>query len=841
MNQTLPMLTEDEVRLAIPANDEAGFGSLATERGHLPLKALEVHTRIDGLLAETEVRQYFVNTLDTPLEATYIFPLPDRAAVTRFRMEVAGRVIDGVLKERGQARREYDQAIQEGRRAAITEEERSGVFTMRVGNLLPGEEAAVRLTLVGPLPYSNGEVTYRFPLVVAPRYIPGKPLSGPSVGDGVAPDTDAVPDASRVTPPVLLPGYPNPVSLSLCVDVAPAELSPSDFRASLHTIVEQSNGSSRHIRLNPGERLDRDFILRFRVGDHVVRTSLCLQPDAANAEEGTFVLTLVPPVGQTISQRSRDVIFVLDRSGSMEGWKMVSARRALARMVDTLIDQDRFNILAFDDRIETPPEFGSESLVPGTNRHRFQAIEFLAKINSRGGTEMAQPLDRALKELATPSRERDAILVLVTDGQIGNEDQILRELGKRLKHIRIFTLGIDRAVNAAFLQRLAALGGGACELVESEDRLDEVMDQVHRRIGTAVLTKLRLEPAGLGFDPGSVVPSRKPDLFAGSPLFLMGRYHGAARGGIALHGADGTGQSWDETVLAQVSENSAIAKGWARAQVRELEDLYTLGHHELEKRIVDTSLKFGVLCRFTAFVAVDKSDVVNQSGQLHKISQPVEAPSGWDMLARHVMRASVKGPPMAAANPETFELSYSMPAPTLGAAGLSEATDDSADWARAKGVDSILQELMDEAMPINSEVGIRRGLLGGVPGFLRRLAGGSRDRSPHGPAQAPDLSSYRQRARELHDELVRQNSADLPRRLQVLAEVAKNLTSLVADLELVIGHKAEVLPLAELVAEIRKLPALPLPSQLQQVWLMAAQVLESFAGPVGRPRESFWK
>src|SRR5205807_4544758 len=185
---------------------ESGFGALATPRGCLPLKSLDVQARLDGLVARVALRQTFVNCCAEPLEATYVFPLPDRAAVTRFRLEVAGRVIEGELKERGAARKEYDQAIKAGHRAAITEEERPGVFTMRVGNLPPGEEATVRLSLTGPLPYGDGEATFFFPLVVAPRYIPGTPLPGPSVGGGVAPDTDAVPDASRITPPVLLPG-----------------------------------------------------------------------------------------------------------------------------------------------------------------------------------------------------------------------------------------------------------------------------------------------------------------------------------------------------------------------------------------------------------------------------------------------------------------------------------------------------------------------------------------------------------------------------------------------------------------------------------------------------------
>jgi Ca-activated chloride channel family protein len=175
MNDLLPLLSEDETRRGTPDGDEAGLGALRSDRGLLPLKAMEVRGRIDGLLAQVSVRQTFVNVLDEPLEATYIFPLPDRAAVTRFRMVVAGRVVEGVLEERGQARKEYQQAIEAGHRASIAEEERPGVFTLRVGNLPPGEEAVIELSLTGPLPFADGEVTFRFPLVVAPRYIPGIP------------------------------------------------------------------------------------------------------------------------------------------------------------------------------------------------------------------------------------------------------------------------------------------------------------------------------------------------------------------------------------------------------------------------------------------------------------------------------------------------------------------------------------------------------------------------------------------------------------------------------------------------------------------------------------------
>src|SRR5579884_1738831 len=377
MTRTLPRMTDEELG---GTEREAGFGALTTDRGPLPLKALDVRVRLDGLLARTVVEQTFVNTHAEPLEATYVFPLPDRAAVTAFRLEVAGRIVDGELKERGQARQEYDKAIRAGHRAAITEEERPGVFTLRVGNLPPGESAVVRLTLTGPLPYADGEATYRFPLVVAPRYLAGTPLAGPQVGAGTAADTDAVPDASRISPPVLLPGFPNPVRLGLVVDIPFSGLTLHDVRSSLHTVVEEETATSRRLRVLPDERLNRDFILRYRVAEERVRTSLAVQPDESG-DEGTFVLTLVPPRTDPERQPPRDVAFVLDRSGSMGGWKMVAARRALARMVETLTERDRFAVLAFDSVVETPPGLGG--LADASDAHRFRAAEFLAKVEAR--------------------------------------------------------------------------------------------------------------------------------------------------------------------------------------------------------------------------------------------------------------------------------------------------------------------------------------------------------------------------------------------------------------------------------------------------------------------------
>jgi Ca-activated chloride channel family protein len=841
MKKLLPEMLDEEIQRYPSIEEDSGFGALTTERGCLPLKALDVQARIDGLIARIMLTQTFVNTHAEALEATYIFPLPDRAAVTRFRLEVAGRIVEGELKERGAARQEYEQAIQKGHRAAITEEERPGVFTMRVGNLPPGEEATVRLTLTGPLPYSDGEATFRFPLVVAPRYIPGVPLSGAAVGDGVVPDTDAVPDASRISPPVLLPGFPNPVRLGLSVEVPLSSLQPSDFRSSLHTIIESEDNDTKLFRLQPGERLDRDFLLRFRIGQDRLVTSLSLQPDR-DGPEGTFLLTLIPPVQKTSKQTGRDVVFVLDRSGSMSGWKIVAARRALARMVDTLNDHDRFTVYAFDDRIETLPDFGESHLVAATNRLRFRAVEFLAKIDARGGTEMAEPLNRAVNELSRDKREgRERILVLVTDGQVGNEDQILKHLGQRLKGIRVFTLGIDRAVNAAFLRRLSDLGGGRSELVESEDRLDEVMDAVHRHIGTPVLTGLRLEPAGLKFLSESVVPGRLPDLFAGTPLVLSGRYRGDADGAIALQARDAAGKMWSAEVRGRRVDNPALTTVWARGRLREMEDRYVIGTGDrtaLEREIVATSLRFGVLCRFTAFVAVDRSEVVNPGGQVHGIVQPVEQPAGWvdSFLAAAPPEGAglVKGAFMGA--------SRSLPAMATQERLKMRKLSPPASSTRSEAdeiVSCLREEIHDAARDLSRASG---------PSFIKRMLSlvfGPNQRKKARQA-AIDRTSHRQQALDLLQTLQGSQAADAAVKLATLRSLSAKLEELFQKLIAAGDRDPSVKALGEMLLRLHALLAESQPAEtdILDIWTQIENCLQRWlvltSGSEPR-REGFWK
>jgi Ca-activated chloride channel family protein len=344
---------------------------------------------------------------------------------------------------------------------------------------------------------------------------------------------------------------PDPVRLGIRVALADGVV--REVASSLHAVTTTMR-DAQVIELGPHENLDRDFVLRWRVDGAELRSTLACVDDA-DGKGGTFMLTFVPPSSLALSQKPRDVVFVIDRSGSMEGWKMQAARRATARMIDTLTSRDRFQVIAFDNAIELLPDV---QLGNATDRMRFKAVEELAKIGARGGTEMEQPLSLAVKTLAGGHDDRERVIVLVTDGQVGNEDQILRQVAPNLKGARVFALGIDQAVNGAFLRRLAGAGGGLCELVESEDRLDVVMGKVHRRIGTPVATELRVDAHGIDVVWSHVAPAKLPDVYAGAPVVVLGRYRGTAAADASLT-VDGT--SFGEPLKLRVSREATAANG----------------------------------------------------------------------------------------------------------------------------------------------------------------------------------------------------------------------------------------------------------------------------------------
>ncbi len=629
------------------------IGSLCVSREgrrvRLPLAGVKIEARVADRVAEVAVRQTFHNPFAEHLEAVYIFPLGGGSAVSAFEMKVGSRTIQGVVKERGQARQDYQKALQDGKRAALLEQERDDVFTVQVGNLPPGEEVSVSITYSERLPFfEDGTTELRLPLVIGERYIPGQPLDRDPVGDGTAPDTDQVPDASRITPPRLAPGFDPKVALGIEVDLAGGAL--ADLACSQHAV---KLASGRIVLTRQDEALNRDFVLRWRLAGDRVRSTFLVTKD------GCGMLSIVPPKRDGFLGLARDVVFVLDRSGSMGGVKMTSAARACSILLATLGPRDKFSIVAFDDSTE----WHGRGFVRADEACIAAGDRFLRTIDARGGTE----LDPAFHETFEAIRARQEttgrmpVVVLITDGQVGNESAILKRLQQQIGDARVFTVGIDTAVNEAFLKRLAGAGGGTCTCCIPGEALEEALRSVGREIGAPMVTDLRID----GVD--NVAPARMPDLFAGraTTVFFVTKDRS-----VRVRGRLSDGGAFDETVKADEIELPAIAHLWARARVADLEDRFRLGE-DVRQQIIDLAVKHTLLTRFTAFVIVDESEIVNKNGGGRKVVQPVEMPDRWEMQKREA--EATKCMPMACAMPAPAEedtmLDLEISQDTAGAGG----------------------------------------------------------------------------------------------------------------------------------------------------------------------------
>jgi len=607
-----------------PSIEEArtqSLGGLWVERqdrrAQLPLSGVRIQARVADRVADVRVLERFQNPFAEALEAVYIFPLAGGAAVRSFELKVGGRTVKGLVREREQARAEYQEALQAGKRTALLEQERDDIFTVRVGNLPPGEEVTVQIEYSERLSFfESGASEIRLPLVVAPRYIPGQPLPRNPVGDGVEWDTDQVPDASRLTPPRLAPGFDPKVALEIEVELA--EGTPVDLACSQHAI---RLGGDRIALARQDELLDRDFILRWRLAQEKVATSLRRTPD------GFAMLSILPPRRDGFLGLSRDVVFILDRSGSMSGVKMTSAARACALLLETLGPRDRFSIVAFDNQTEW---FLDGKFHPADEASLRAGEKFLRGIEARGGTELDPAFQESLKliEGRAKSEGRVPVLVLLTDGQIGNEAAIFKRLTKEGGDTRVFTVGIDTAVNEAFLKRLSAMGGGTCTCVVPGESLEEALLGIGREIGAPLVINLKLE------GPRDLAPARIPDLFSGRASTVFFRLDPGST--VTLKGRFADGTPFEETLASAPIELAAIPHLWARARVTDLEDRFRLEparQSEIQKEIVDLAVRHTLLTRFTAFIAIDEAEIANSTGNRRTIVQPVHLPAAWEAEA----------------------------------------------------------------------------------------------------------------------------------------------------------------------------------------------------------------
>jgi Ca-activated chloride channel family protein len=601
---------------ASPLRAETGaltaLGPDGAPRASCPLQHTDVRATVSGFVARVVVTQEFVNPLAEPIEALYTFPLSERAAVDAMEMRTEGRVVRGTVKEREEARRLYEAARAAGQLTSLLDQERPNVFTQSLANLRPGAAVSIRIEYVEPLLYDAGRFELSVPTVVGPRFIP----------------PGQVPDADRITPPVTPEGTRAGHDLSIAVDLD-AGVPIRAVTSALHAIdVERPSHARATVRLAAGrERPNRDFVLRWTVGGRDVQSTVLAH--RRPGEDGYATFVLVPPArvpAQAVAPK--EMIFVVDRSGSQSGLPLMKAKETLHWVLDHLGPDDTFQIVSFSNQTEQLFERPERATLETKRRAR----RYIDALDANGGTYMADAIERVCAMPADDHRLR--IVTFMTDGYVGNDFEVLGLVRKLRGTSRWFAFGTGNSVNRFLIDGLAKLGGGEAEYVLLNEDGETVARKFWERVGTPVLTDVRVEFEGL--DVVQAFPNVPADLWAERPLVVHARYRRAGRGRVVLRGYR-EGRPYETALSVVLPEQSdghaAIASMWARAKVDDLmaQDLSAMqsGTYPaaLRDAIVEVALAHRIVTQFTSFVAVEER-VVNEGGRVRTVEVPVEMPHG---------------------------------------------------------------------------------------------------------------------------------------------------------------------------------------------------------------------
>lgn len=629
----------------------------------IPLREVDAEGELVGGVLTMRMRQRFENRERGAIEAIYTFPLPSDATVIGFWMESGGRRLEGQVFEREEAFRRYDDAMIAGHGAALVEQERRNVFTANVGNILPGEDVVIEIVYVERVTVDEGSLRVTVPTLVAPRYMPGAP-AGPRTAFGTAEPTTRVPDADRISPSIGDASYAIGLRLDLHVDARARIVSPS------HAIAVADLGSAKRVTFTHGRvRLDRDVVVNVEgdveaagmsavaahrrpseLDDHGGLRGLVRRATTDTPPSGYVALTHVP----NLPRRKTDavhVVFVVDTSGSMAGLAIEEARRALRLSLRQLRVGDAFTIIAFDDRFEAL----SPGLLAFDEANLRLADDFVARMHADGGTEMLEPLLEAVR-LAPRG-----IVVLLTDGQVGNEDEIAQAVLQSAPRTRFYTFGIGTNVSDHLLGELARRSRGGKESIHPGERIDDKVLATFARATARRVTDVRLETSGVTLE--EVAPGALPDLVDGEAFTILARYATPGEGTLTLRGSlDGAPWTCSLPVhLPEEADAPAVATLWARARIDALEAMPLEGRREraMRERIVALAKEHGLASRHTSLLVVETRDVDRRATGAAARPIPVSAPHGWT----HASPASCEtlGAPMPA---------MSRPAPPTPAAPM---------------------------------------------------------------------------------------------------------------------------------------------------------------------------
>ena len=575
-----------------------------------PLLGTEVLFRVSGPVARARVVQTFRNPHDVWYEGLYVFPLPESGAVDALRLVVGSRIVEGEIRERNVAKQAYAQARGAGQRAALLDQERPNIFTTSVANIGPGETVVVELEYQQVVRYDSGRFSLRFPMVVGPRYIPAAPLQ--------------VADAIRITPPVMRPGTEgertNPVAIQVMLDAGV----PLAAVESLHHRIEVKapSESRREIVLAGGSTpANRDFELAWSPRAAALPQAAWFTEEKDGKHYG--LLMLLPPAAPRTARLPREVIFVLDTSGSMGGASIRQAKEALELALARLQPQDRFNVIEFNSFAHAL----FDAARPADPDNLRAATRWVRALDARGGTEMASALHLALDGADDPEHVRQVIFL--TDGAVGNEEHLFGLIRARLGGSRLFTIGIGSAPNSHFMTKAAQLGRGTFTYIGRVDEVRSRMGELFAKLETPVLKAVQVHwPAGGAVEAW---PTRLPDLYAGEPVVLVARLD-RLEGEVRLEG-ELNGTAWETRMpLAHHANAEGLGAVWAREKVGALIDSLREGAPEAEvrARVIALAEAHRLVTKYTSFVAIDKTPARAPEEALKLAEVPTLFPEGWD-------------------------------------------------------------------------------------------------------------------------------------------------------------------------------------------------------------------
>jgi Ca-activated chloride channel homolog len=593
-----------------------------------PLKHTDVKAQISGFLSRVVVTQEFENPFKEKIEAVYTFPLPQNAAVDDMTMIVGDRTVRGKILRREEAEAVYEAAKTGGQTASLLNQERPNIFTQSVANILPGEQIKITISYVETLKYENGSYEFVFPMVVGPRYVPGSAAGAPETakGNGFAPNTDIVPDGSRITPQPVAEGMRvgHDVSLEVTLD---AGVAIDNMSSKTHEVeLERPDNHRAHVRLKDLATIpNKDFILRYDVAGQKITDALLTH---SSDKGGFFTFILQPPEKVTAEDVTpKELVFVLDTSGSMSGFPIEKAKETMKLALDNLYPSDTFNLITFagDEHILFPEP------VPATKENLAKAQAFLESRAGGGGTEMM----KAIKASMDPSDAQGHVRIVcfMTDGYVGNDMEIIAEVQKH-PNARVFSFGIGSSVNRFLLDNMAKYGRGEVEYVALNDDGSAAARRFHERVRSPLLTDITIDWNGLPV--ADVYPRTIPDLFSAKPVILSGRYTGSGRGTIRLKGKM-AGRDFIREIPVDFSnsqtQHDVLATLWARTRIDDLMSQDFKGaqqgnmQEEVKKNIIQLGLSHRLMTQFTSFVAVEEM-IVTDGGQPRRIDVPVEVPEG---------------------------------------------------------------------------------------------------------------------------------------------------------------------------------------------------------------------